>query len=51
MMKYIGQLLFPRLPTWEARRRTKVAVGVVLSTLIFAAGLVAMLLWMNSRHR
>ena len=50
MTKFIGHLLFPRLPEWEQRRRVNVGVIVLLTTVFFTAALGAMLYWMNTKH-
>jgi hypothetical protein len=50
MTKFIGHLLFPRLPEWEPRRRLNVVVIVFLTTVLFTAALGATLYWMNAKH-
>jgi hypothetical protein len=50
MTKFVGHLLFPRLPEWEQRRRVNVAVIVFLITIFFTAALGGIMYWMNTKR-
>ena len=50
LIKLLGKLLFPRLPAWQQRRRAITLVVVMLTAILFAAVVVAMIYWLNSKR-
>jgi len=49
-MNYLGKLLFPRLPAWQAKRQARHIVAAIAVALIFGAGIVAISLFVNLRR-
>jgi flagellar basal body-associated protein FliL len=49
-IKFLGKVLFPRLAPWQRKKQTKTILLVVLVALIFAAVIVAIMLFQNSRR-
>jgi hypothetical protein len=46
----LGKLLFPRLPSWEQRRRAITVVVVLFTALIFAIIVGVLMIYSNSRR-
>jgi len=51
ILKRMGELLYPRLQPSQRRREMKTLLLAVLTTLAFAAGMVALMISRNSTGR
>jgi len=49
-IKLLGDLMFPRLAPWQRRKQAKIMIGVVMTSVIFGAVVVAIILVVNSKH-
>jgi hypothetical protein len=50
LMKFLGKLLFPRSQAWEQHRRAKILVAVIMTAIIFAAIVGALIYLLNGRR-
>ena len=49
-MKVLGKLLFPHLPAWQQRRRANTVVLVLVTAILFAAIVGAVMYWSNAKR-
>lgn len=49
-MKLLGKILFPHLAPWQRKRQIKIMVWAILTAVIFAAIVVAIMLLQNSKR-
>ena len=49
-MNFLGKVLFPKLAPWQRKRQARIIVRVVLAAVVFAAIVVAIMLFQNSRR-
>ncbi|HEY5345574.1 MAG TPA: hypothetical protein VIK62_04445 [Verrucomicrobiae bacterium] len=49
-LKFLGKVLFPRQAAWQQKKQTKIILWVILIAVLFAAGVVAIMLFQNSRR-
>jgi hypothetical protein len=49
-MKIMGKILFPRLPAWQQHRGAKTVFAVIMTAVIFAAIVGAMIYYGNTKR-
>ena len=49
-MNFLGKVLFPRDAAWQRKKQAKILVWVVVTAMVFGAGVAAIILYQNS-HR
>jgi hypothetical protein len=49
-LNFLGKMLFPREAEWQRKKQTKIILWVSLTAVVFAAGVVALMLFQNSRR-
>ena len=49
-LKLLGKVLFPHEAEWQRKKQTKIILWVVLTAVIFAVAVAAIMLFQNSRR-
>ena len=49
-LNFLGKVLFPRLEPWQRKRQARAIVWAVLTAIVFAAVVVAVMFLVNSRR-
>jgi len=49
-IKFLGKVLFPRLPEWQRRRQTKSLLVAIAVALLFTAVVVGFMFFQNNRR-
>ena len=49
-MNFLGKLLFPKSAPWQRKKQTRIIVRVALAAVVFAAIVVTIMLFQNSRR-
>jgi len=47
-MKFLGKVMFPHLAPWQRQQQVKIMVWVLLTAVVFAVAVVAIMLWQNA---
>ena len=49
-MKFLGKILFPRSASWQQRRSVKILLAVILTAIIFALIVGALIFYANTKR-
>jgi hypothetical protein len=49
-LKFLGKMLFPHLAPWQRQQQAKIMVWVLLTAVVFAVVVVAIMLLVNARR-